>query len=200
MLAERSAPTAEPPFDIETDYDELRRRQASLATACATSSPRGIDAPEGRRTTRPTPDTVRHGDRKQALVEGELDGGVEAFPGSVRGSRAARRRPQHRRRVLSANASRARAAGIGDLFEQTASTATTVIELGLPGKPAPTRSSRPPAPPRVAPARAVVVEDALAGVDAGRAGHFGLVIGVAARPSRDELRAARRRLVVARPR
>ncbi len=69
------------------------------------------------------------------------------------------------------------AGGIGDLF----SVHVDGIELeglGLPGKPEPAifleAAGRLGAPPE----RAVVVEDAIAGVKAGRAGRFGLVIGV----------------------
>ena len=49
----------------------------------------------------------------------------------------------------------------------------------------------------VDPTRAVVVEDALAGVAAGRAGHFGLVIGVDHHAYADELRAHGADVVVA---
>ncbi len=50
--------------------------------------------------------------------------------------------------------------------------------LGLAGKPAPDIFLRAASALGVEPARAVVVEDAIAGVRAGRAGRFGLVIGV----------------------
>jgi alpha,alpha-trehalose phosphorylase len=48
----------------------------------------------------------------------------------------------------------------------------------------------------VVPSRAVVVEDALAGVAAGRAGAFGLVIGVARTAGHEQLRSAGADLVV----
>jgi alpha,alpha-trehalase len=50
--------------------------------------------------------------------------------------------------------------------------------LGLPGKPDPALFLEAARRLRVAPRRAAVVEDALAGVEAGRRGGFGLVIGV----------------------
>ena len=51
-------------------------------------------------------------------------------------------------------------------------------ELGLAGKPAPDAFLEASRRPDVDPARAVVVEDAISGVRAGRTGGFGLVIGV----------------------
>ena len=51
-------------------------------------------------------------------------------------------------------------------------------EKGLRGKPAPDTYLHAARTLDVAPERAVVVEDALAGVEAGRAGGFGLVVGV----------------------
>ena len=50
--------------------------------------------------------------------------------------------------------------------------------LGLPGKPAPAVFLEAVRRPGATPGRSVVVEDALAGVQAGRDGGFGLVVGV----------------------
>jgi alpha,alpha-trehalase len=69
-------------------------------------------------------------------------------------------------------------------------------ELGLPGKPDPAVFLEAARRLQVAPNRAVVVEDALAGVAAGRRGGFGLVIGVDRTGHPDELRAAGADLVV----
>src|SRR5690606_17311362 len=52
------------------------------------------------------------------------------------------------------------------------------IANGLKGKPAPDAFVEAARRLRVDPSRAVVVEDAIVGVQAGRAGHFALVIGV----------------------
>jgi alpha,alpha-trehalose phosphorylase len=54
----------------------------------------------------------------------------------------------------------------------------TLLELGLPGKPAPDSFLKAAEQLGVDPKRAVVVEDAISGVEAGRAGGFALVIGV----------------------
>jgi beta-phosphoglucomutase-like phosphatase (HAD superfamily) len=88
-----------------------------------------------------------------------------------------------------------RAAGILGLFELTVD-GGDVACLGLRGKPAPDGFLEAARRLGVAPARAVVVEDALAGVAAGHAGAFGLVIGVARTARHAELRAAGADLVV----
>jgi alpha,alpha-trehalose phosphorylase len=137
-------------------------------------------------------------DRKQALVEEALArDGVEAFPGSVQwvlhllrtGVRTA---------VVSSSANAGdvlRAAGIAGLFELTVD-GHDVATLGLRGKPAPDGFLEAARRLGVAPARAVVVEDALAGVAAGRDGDFGLVIGVARSAAYQDLRSAGADIVV----
>jgi alpha,alpha-trehalose phosphorylase len=137
-------------------------------------------------------------DRKQALVEDALTrDGVEAFSGSVRwvlhllrtGVRTA---------VVSSSANAGdvlRAAGIAGMFELIVD-GHDVATLGLRGKPAPDGFLEAARRLGVAPARAVVVEDALAGVAAGRDGDFGLVIGVARGAAYQDLRSAGADIVV----
>ena len=66
----------------------------------------------------------------------------------------------------------------------------------LAGKPAPDSYLMAAKLLGVEPARAIVVEDALSGVEAGRNGKFGLVIGVARKGNADELRRHGATLVV----
>ena len=61
-------------------------------------------------------------------------------------------------------------------------------ERGLHGKPAPDTFLAAAEELKVPPSRAAVFEDALAGVEAGRAGDFGLVIGVDRVGQAEELR------------
>jgi beta-phosphoglucomutase-like phosphatase (HAD superfamily) len=68
-------------------------------------------------------------------------------------------------------------AGVRDLFE-TQVDGVVAAELGLPGKPDPAVFLEAARRLGVGPERAVVVEDAVAGVQAGRAGGFALVIGI----------------------
>jgi len=69
------------------------------------------------------------------------------------------------------------AAAIGDLFDARVD-GLVARELHLPGKPAPDTYVEAARVLGVPPSRAVVIEDALAGVAAGRSGGFGLVVGV----------------------
>ena len=67
--------------------------------------------------------------------------------------------------------------GIADLFEAAVDGVVAERE-GLPGKPAPDRFPAGARALGAEPAQAVVFEDALVGVEAGRAGGIGLVVGV----------------------
>jgi alpha,alpha-trehalose phosphorylase len=177
-------------FDVVRDYvvhlDGRTRHDGVRAFLHA----RGIAAPEGTPGSHASEWSV-HGiaNRKQRLVEEALArDGVDAFPGSVgwvRHLRAAGVRTA----VVSSSANCAsvlRAAGIAELFDVTVD-GGDVASLGLRGKPAPDgfleAARRLGAPV----ARSAVVEDALAGVSAGRAGCFGLVIGVARGVPREDL-------------
>jgi alpha,alpha-trehalose phosphorylase len=122
---------------------------------------------------------------------------VEAFPCSVAWVLHLRR-SRVRTAVVSSSANAPdvlRAAGISSLFDLTVDGAD-IVELGLRGKPAPDGFLEAARRMAVPPARAVVVEDALAGVAAGRAGAFGLVIGVARSAAPAALRSAGADLVV----
>jgi HAD superfamily hydrolase (TIGR01509 family) len=88
-----------------------------------------------------------------------------------------------------------RAARIDDLFDVTID-GGDVRRLGLRGKPAPDGFLAAAVCLDVLPARSVVVEDALAGVTAGRRGEFGLVVGVARGTTAAALRDAGADIVV----
>jgi alpha,alpha-trehalose phosphorylase len=178
------------PFDAERDYlayvdgkpreDGVRDFLAARGVAVAESEVRRI------------------GERKQALVERALrDGGVEAFPGSVRWVERLRRAGVRTAVVSSSANARAvlRSAGIDGLFDDVVD-GSDVRRLGLRGKPAPDGFLEAAARLRVRPGRAMVVEDAIAGVAAGRAGGFGLVLGVARGAAPSELLSSGADLVV----
>jgi alpha,alpha-trehalose phosphorylase len=178
------------PFDAEHDYVTYVDGKSRHDGVRAMLRARGLE-----------PDEATVGaiaDRKQALVEAALaDGGVEAFPGSVAWVHELRRAGV-RTAVVSSSANCGDvlcSAGIAELFETTVD-GRDVVRLGLNGKPSPDGFLEAARRLDVAPERAVVVEDALAGVAAGRAGDFGLVIGVARRADACALRAAGADLVV----
>src|SRR5262249_48415050 len=78
------------------------------------------------------------------------------------------------------------AAGIAHLFDVRVD-GEVAARLHLAGKPAPDTFLEAARQLGVEPARAVVVEDAIAGVQAGRAGRLGLVAGVASKGEADAL-------------
>jgi alpha,alpha-trehalose phosphorylase len=187
----------QPRFDSVVDYArhvDGRTRADGVRTLLRA---RGIDLPEDA----PAGEWSVHAiaDRKQQLVEDALArDGVEAFPGSVRCVRHVRAAGL-RTAVVSSSANCdaiLRGAGIAELFELTVD-GRDVARLGLAGKPAPDAFIEGARRLGVAPARAVVVEDALAGVAAGRAGGFALVVGVARSADAAELRSAGADIVVA---
>jgi beta-phosphoglucomutase family hydrolase len=133
---------------------------------------RGIPAPEDL--------VVELGDRKnEAFNEVLARDGVTAYPGSVA-------LLDHLRGLgtplavvsSSANApSVLDAAGLTDRFETVVSGAVAK-ERGLPGKPAPDTFAYAAEVLGATAASSVVLEDAVSGVRAGRAGDFALVVGV----------------------
>jgi len=108
-----------------------------------------------------------------------LKEGVRLLPGAV-SLLTALRLAGFRIAVVSASRNCSavlRQAGITELFDARVD-GVIAAELGLPGKPHPAVYLEAAGRLRAAPARSVVVEDALAGVEAGRRGAFGLVVGV----------------------
>jgi beta-phosphoglucomutase family hydrolase len=151
---------------------------------------RGIVLPEGEAGDPPSRLTVAAvAAGKDALLQASLaPGGITAFPGSVALVRQLRARGT---RVAVVSASRncgaiLRAAGIDDLFDAQVD-GLVAADLGLRGKPAPDTFLAAARQLGVEPAQAAVVEDALAGVEAGRAGGFALVIGVDRADARRQL-------------
>jgi HAD superfamily hydrolase (TIGR01509 family) len=123
--------------------------------------------------------------------------GVDVFEGSVR---LVKRLLKTGVRTAVVSASRncrtvLQAAGIEDLFEVRVD-GVVAEEMNLSGKPAPDTFLKAAELLGVEPARAVVVEDAVSGVQAGRAGGFGLVIGVDRKGAPDSLRVNGARVVV----
>jgi alpha,alpha-trehalose phosphorylase len=181
------------PFDIARDYFAHVDGKPREDGARDFLRSRGIDLPEGRPDTPPGEWSVNGiANAKQALVERALRRDwIGAFPGSVRWVQHLRRTGVSTAVVSSSTncTDVLRAAGIADLFELTVD-GHDVARLRLRGKPAPDGYLEAAARLGVAPERAVVVEDALAGVAAGRAGGFGLVVGVARGATREDLLAA----------
>jgi beta-phosphoglucomutase family hydrolase len=120
------------------------------------------------------------GDRKNELVQSLIrEHGVQTYDGSVDYVKQARDAGL-RRAVVSSSTNTGdvlRVTGIADLFEEVVDGVVAERE-GLSGKPAPDTFLAGARALGVEAAQAAVFEDALAGVEAGRAGDFGYVIGV----------------------
>jgi beta-phosphoglucomutase family hydrolase len=153
---------------------------------------RGIDLPEGTPADDPTLDTVCGlGNRKNAEFTAELEEhGVTAYPGSVQFLTAAIAAGYEVAVVSSsANAKHVlRTAGIIDRFAVIVDGAVARAD-GLAGKPAPDTYLDAATRFGLTAAECVVVEDATSGVEAGRNGAFGLVVGVDRGAGVDALRA-----------
>jgi beta-phosphoglucomutase family hydrolase len=183
FLRERAERTGEPfhEFDRPTDYDEFVDGKPRLDGVRSFLESRGIELPMGAPSDPADAETVHAlGTRKNDLVlELIREQGVEPYAGSVRYVEAAREAGL-RRAVVSASTNCRdvlAAAGIEELFEVVVDGVVAERE-GLAGKPAPDTFLAAARAFGVEPAQAAVYEDAQAGVQAGRAGAFGLVVGV----------------------
>lgn len=105
--------------------------------------------------------------------------GVHAFDTTVTLIKSLRARDMRTAIISSSRNARAvlAAAGVQELFDVTVD-GIEAAELGLTGKPDPAIFWAAARRLGVEPARAAIVEDALAGVEAGRRGGFALVVGV----------------------
>jgi beta-phosphoglucomutase family hydrolase len=153
---------------------------------------RGITLPEGSPADPPEAATVQAiASRKNEMVQRELDEhGVEVYPGSVAYLRAAKDAGLPTAVVTaSANGEKVIAAGgFADLIDVRVDGLVAARD-GLRGKPEPDTFLAGARLLGVEPAAAVVFEDALSGVAAGRAGNFGYVVGVDRVGQADALRA-----------
>ena len=178
---DRAQATTTAPFDERSDYAAHVDGKPGEDGVRDFLASRGIVLPEGTPDSAPEEDSVWGlANRKQAQVEEELEReGVEAFPGSVAWVRELREAGIKTAVVSSSRncASVLEYAGITNLFDCRVD-GETMLELGLSGKPAPDAFLEAARRLGVSPHRTAVIEDAIAGVEAGRAGGFRLVVGV----------------------
>ncbi|GGS42676.1 beta-phosphoglucomutase family hydrolase [Streptomyces griseoviridis] len=168
------------PF-TDSDYDEYvdgRPRADGVRTFLAS---RSIELPEGDPDDPPDRRTVNGvGNRKnELLLEKIRTDGVEAYDGTLRYIEAVRAAGL-RTAIVSSSANTLdvlRSLDAERLFDARID-GVVARERGLPGKPRPDTFLAAARDLGVEPSRAAVFEDALAGMDAGRAGHFGHVVGV----------------------
>jgi beta-phosphoglucomutase family hydrolase len=168
-------------FDRPTDYDEYVDGKPRLDGVRSFLESRGIELPMGSPSDPPEAETIHAlGTRKNDLVLQLIEEqGVEAYEGSVRFVEAAREQGLRRAVVSSSTNCEEvlRAAGIEHLFEVRIDGRVAEREQ-LNGKPAPDTFLAGARALGAEPAQCAVFEDAQAGVEAGRAGDFGWVVGV----------------------
>lgn len=180
------------PFDPEADYERYvdgEPREDGVRNFLAA---RGVELPDGTDDDPPAARTVKGvGNHKNDLVLQVLETkGVAVYNGAVALVRALRKRGTKLAVVSASENTTAalKAAGIEELFDARID-GHVVKDRNLAGKPAPDSYLEGAKILGADPGKTVVVEDALAGVEAGRAGHFALVIGVDHHDYADELRA-----------
>ncbi len=169
------------PFDPVADYDQYVDGKPRSDGVRSFLASRGITLPEGDAADPAGTETVNGlANAKNQLLLKLLDSqGVRPYPGSVRYLQAVRA-ASLATAVVSASANcRAvlAAAGLAGQFD-TVVDGVVATEQKLRGKPAPDTYLAAAKALQVPPSAAVVFEDALAGVEAGRAGRFGWVVGV----------------------
>jgi len=200
-LAERADGTGEPfsPFDADRDYRRYVDGKPRYDGVRDFLASRGISLPEGGSSDPPERETVAGlGNRKDAYFLGDIrEHGVRAYASTVE---LVRRLGESGFGTAIVSASRNMTevldgAGLADLFAVRVN-GRDAAALGFPGKPDPAIFVEAARRLGVAPARAAVVEDALSGVEAGRRGSFGLVIGVDRGGDGDALREAGADVVV----
>ena len=173
FLKERAERTGEPfePFDAR-DYDRYVDGRPRIDGVRTFLDARGIEHDD--RLDREL------GDRKNELVLHLIrERGVEVYESSIAFVEQARDRGLRRAVVSSSATTREvlKSVGIEELFEAVVDGVVASRE-GLAGKPAPDTFLAGARELGAEPAQAAVFEDALAGVEAGRAGDFGWVVGV----------------------
>ena len=187
------------PFDLDADYRLYVDGKPRFDGVRDFLRSRGITLPEGDPDDPPLAETVAAlGNRKNALVGRIIeDMGVQPYEGTVKLIHSLRRQGFKIAVVTSSENCMAvlRAVKLGASFDVQVD-GHVIHAQHLAGKPAPDTYLLAAKLLGVEPARAIVVEDAISGVEAGFNGHFGLVIGVARKGNAEELRQHGAQLVV----
>jgi beta-phosphoglucomutase family hydrolase len=183
FLRARAEATGTPfvPFDPHAEYDTYVDGKPRLDGTRSFLESRGIDLPEGTPDDPPgTPTLYGLSNRKNNLVlEKIAAGGVQVYPGSITYIRSVKDKGISTA-IVSASANTVqvlKSAGIEDLFDVRID-GVIAKQRGLRGKPAPDTFLAAAQALGMSATQAAVFEDAQAGVAAGGAGGFAIVVGV----------------------
>lgn len=178
------------PFHIDTDYRLYVDGKPRFDGVRSFLGSRGIELPDGRPDDPPGAETVHGlGNRKNDyFLESIRENGVAVYGSTVNLLHGLKK---HGFKTAIISSSRncvmiLDAANLSELFEVRVDGVDSET-LGIAGKPAPDIFLEAARQLNVKPERAVVIEDAISGVEAGRAGKFGLVVGVARTGDRESL-------------
>jgi len=183
FLKQRTTQSGEPfvPFDIDADYPRYVDGKPRYDGVAAFLESRRIELPLGMPQDGPDVQSVcALGNLKDRYFLDDLkQHSVHTYEASVALVRELRAQQIKTAVVSSSNncAAVLEAAGIARLFDARVD-GRDITRLELTGKPAPDAFLEAARRVGAEPSRAVVVEDAIVGVEAGRAGRFGYVIGV----------------------
>jgi len=170
------------PFHIETDYKLYVDGKSRYDGVVSFLEARGIQLPYGDPQAPPDQASVCGlAQHKDELVRAILDrDGVEVYPGSIKLVQALRKQGVKTGVVSSSRNCQTvlQAARIEELFDVRVD-GMVADETGLAGKPDPEMFLFAARQLGAAPEHTAVVEDAIAGVQAAKAGGFGLVVGIA---------------------
>jgi beta-phosphoglucomutase family hydrolase len=198
-LGHLAAKTTFKPFDLEEDYRVHLDGKPRHDGVRDFLKSRGLNLPPGSPSDSAERETLHGlGKKKDAYFDAALqESGVAVYPGTVEFLRLAKRSGLKMAVVSSSHhcAEILAAVGLTGLFDVRID-GHEIDRLHLPGKPAPDAFLEAARRLVVTPRRAIVIEDALAGVQAGHAGGFGLVIGVDRRNQAEALRAQGADIVV----
>jgi alpha,alpha-trehalase len=192
-LARRETPDGTPqaPFDLDKDYEKFVDGKPRYKGVESFLRSRQIDLPYGSLDDTAQAETICGlGNRKNELFHELLRrDGIRPIPSSVEFINAVRSLGLKTAVVSSSRncAAILEKAGIEALFDAKVD-GIYAAEHSLKGKPDPDTFLEAASLLGVTPARAVVFEDAVAGVQAGRKGKFGLVVGVDRAHHADDLR------------
>lgn len=169
------------PFEIATDYKAYVDGKLRYDGVQAFLASRGIELPYGHPDDDPSLETICGlGNRKDRMVNELIrEEGVELLDGALDLVRRVRE-AGIKTAVVSASKNCPLildAAGINELFDCVVD-GHVATQRSLAGKPAPDTFLAAARELGVSPSQAVVIEDAISGVAAGRAGGFALVIGI----------------------
>ena len=191
-LARRATQRGEPfrPFDIATDYRLYVDGKPRFDGVRDFLKSRDIHIPEGTPDDSAQSETVGGlGNRKNDLINDIVEHrGVKAYEGSVNFIRQLHDQG-YKIAVVSSSQNCATVLHAAELdhFFNVQVDGNMIEEQHLAGKPSPDTFLIGAQLLGVKPGRAVVVEDAISGVEAGSNGHFALVIGVARKGNAEEL-------------